>query len=491
MSDLTGIRGFNFRLLAKIAGGLLVVEAGALLLPVAIAAAWGEASLVGLLMSFALMIGVGVLLHNVVGRGANYKVRERDGFWITSAVWVIVPLAGSLPYIATHTLDILNAIFESFSGFSTTGSTVIPHPETLDRSMLLWRALTQWMGGMGLVLLIIAFTTNMGEGSSVLYVAEFSGTVQRRLHPHMARSVRRMWWVYVGETALLVLILQSIEGNWIEALCLGFSTVSTGGFMTSAGGLSHLSTFSQDVVAFFMLVSGVNLALVYNLVTLGWKRLRGSNEVLVYLVIFAVAAVFTGLALMSVGNGAGESFHYAVFHIASTISTSGFFIAPPHHWTFVAVAITFPLIFVGACTGSTGGGIKVKRVMMVVRYIKNYFTRMVHPRAVFNVKVDGIVISDAYINKIFAFVFMYIAFVLGGAFVLMLSGVDISASLAMSAANMANLGPTPITGELGVALDYAILSPIAKTTLMVLMVAGRIEIFALVAIFSKSYWRRG
>lgn len=486
---MMGIHGFNSRLMARIVGGLLLAEAVALMLPVAIAAACGEASLVGLLMSVAVIVFFGVLLRNVAGRGAKYDLREREGFWFTSVVWFLVPMAGALPYITTGTLGALDAVFESFSGFTSTGSTVIAHPETLDRSLLVWRALTQWMGGMGLVLLIIAFARKIGEGSSILYVAEFSGTAQRRLHPHMASSVRRMWWVYVGETVVLVLLLQAMEGDWTEALCIGFSTVSTGGFMTSANGLSHMGAATQSVVAVFMLLSGVNLALIYNVVTLGWKRLRRSNEVMVYLSAFLVAVVFTALSLWSVGNALGESFHYAFFHIASTMSTCGFFIGQPDHWSFVAVAITFPLICVGACTGSTGGGIKIKRVMIVVRYIKNYFTRMVHPRAVFNVSVDGMVIPDAYNNKIFAFVFMYMAFVLGGAFVLMLSGVDISASLAMSAANMANLGPTPITGALGVSLSYAVLPPMAKISLMVLMVAGRIEIFALVAIFSKSYWR--
>ncbi|MBR1517439.1 MAG: TrkH family potassium uptake protein [Bacteroidales bacterium] len=485
------IRRLNLRLIARLTGLLLLMEAVALLLPIAVAAIEGDEVLWGLAASALFAAVVGLLLCHVVGRGAVYEVHERESFWMTSVVWLLVPLMGALPYVATRTMpSAIDAVFESFSGFTTTGASTLSNPRQLPDSLLVWRALTQWIGGMGLILFVVAVFRRIHGGSISLYDAEFSGTVQRRLHPHIATTVRSMWAVYVGETLLLVVILLLLGNNWLDAFCLGCCTVSTGGFMTAADGLSSLSHASQSVIALFMFISGVNLALLYNLFSLKWSRLRQSHEFRTYLLLFLLFAIFTAVALVMKGGPVWASIRYACFHVASMISTCGYFIIPPISTPFVVIAFTFLLILIGACTGSTGGGIKVKRVMIVTRYIKNYFTRMVHPRVVFNVKVDGIVISDDYNNKVFAFVFMYAVFVLGGAFAMSLAGVDFEPALSMSMANMANLGPVPITGDLGVMFSYAMLPDMAKAVLMVLMVAGRIEIFALVAVFSRSYWRR-
>ena len=199
---------------------------------------------------------------------------------------------------------------------------------------------------------------------------------------------------------------------------------------------------------------------------------------------------FRGGAFVLHGNPVMQSFNYSAFHLASTVSTCGLTVTPPEHWPLMASAVTFILIIIGAMSGSTGGGLKLKRIVLLIRYVRNYFTRMIHPNVVFTVRIDKNIISDEYINKIFAFVFMYFLFIVGGSFILTLCDLTIPQAVCMAAANISNLGPTPILGEVGAHITYAALPAVAKWTLILLMLVGRVEIFAILAIVSPAYWRR-
>ena len=416
---------------------------------------------------------------------------SRDSYRITTALWIGVTLVGALPYLLSGAVSTLtDAVFESVSGFITTGSSVVADPAALPVWLRLWRAATQWIGGLGLVLFIMAFFGSVREGSAQLYAAEFSGTQQRRLHPHMSANVRRMWVIYSLMTVVLaILLLLAGNGVW-DSVCLALSTVSTGGFMTSASGLTGYSGLTMSILTLFMFLSGVNVALIYNFFTFHWRRLRRSDEMIVYAVLFAVAVVGCTVAFGVKGNDWGWSLRYSLFHVASTVSTCGFYTATPPVWPFAASVITFLLILSGAMAGSTGGGLKLRRLMTLALYLRNYFTRMLHPNAVFTVRIDREVVPSDYVNKIFGFVFLYILFIIGGAFVLTLGGSGIAEAFCLAAANISNLGPSPIINTMGANLEYAMLPVTSKWTLMVLMLAGRLEIFALIAMLSPTYWKR-
>jgi trk system potassium uptake protein TrkH len=276
-----------------------------------------------------------------------------------------------------------------------------------------------------------------------------------------------------------------------DALCLAFSTVSTGGFVTHSDGVSILSGGGLAVVTLFMFLSGINVAILYRFFTLRWRHIGQDEELHTYLIIFFLSAFVSALCFHTVGDDWFHAIHYSLFHIASTMSTCGFYIPKPDNWSFLVSVMTFVLIIMGASAGSTGGGIKLKRIIILMKYVSNYITRMMHPNAVFRVKVNGEPIDSDYINKIFAFVFLYIAFIVGGAFVLTLCGCSIPDAICMAAANISNLGPSPLINNLGGSLDYALLPALAKWTLTLLMLAGRLELFALIAILSPAYWRRG
>lgn len=491
MPGMKKIRRFNFRLIARLSGTLLTVMGASMVLPIVVSWYCRDGEQFDLIFSAVLMLAAGLFFRNVLGRNAEYDLHEKESFWVTALSWIVVPMVGSFPYLITGVAPtFVDAVFESFSGFTTTGSTILRHLDSQPQGILVWRALTQWIGGLGLIMFVIALFRKLDIGSWHLYDAEFSGTVQRKLHPRISTSVTYMWFVYSGLTIALIVLLLFSGNDPLTSLCLSLSTVSTGGFMISDAGLSSLSTLSLFWVALFMFLGGVNIALLYQLLIGKARALWRSEEFRVFAILLMVAFLSCSVAFICKGNPWSQSLGYSAFHIVSTLSSCGFCLRSPARWPLWVSAVTFVIMILGAMSGSTGGGIKLKRAIILTRYVRNYFTRMIHPNVVFTVRIDSQIIADEYINKIFAFVFLYLFFILGGGFLLTLCGLSIPQAVCMSAANISNLGPTPLVNNMGANIQYADLVPLAKWTLVSLMLVGRVEIFAILSIFSPSYWRR-
>lgn len=486
-----GTPTFNYRLVARLLGMLLNILAALMLLPIAVSVIYGDGSQFGLALSGLLILMLGLFLRNFPGQKASYQLHERESLWYTAIIWIVIPLMGALPYIFTGAVNnFTDAAFESFSGFTTTGSSVLRYVDEAPQGLLVWRSVTQWIGGVGFILFIVAFLRRLNEGSARLYEAEFSGTLQRRLHPRMAKNVVLMLAVYTSLTAVLFLLLLSDGNGFVDSLCTAMSTVSTGGFMNHSSGMAGFSAFSLSAVTLFMFFSGVNLAVLFYFFTFRWRKIRGNEEFFRYLIVFVVAVAVATVAFTLSGASVGHSLSFSLFHVASTLSTCGFYLDNSMVWPTTVSVMTFLLIFIGSSSGSTGGGIKLKRYMIIARHIRNYFVKMIHPRAVLCVKVNNDVVEPAYVRRIYNFVFLYFICVVAGAFVLTVCGEEIPNALCMSAANIGNLGPSPVINNLGANLNYIQLLPVAKWTMMLLMLAGRLEIFALVAVFMPSYWRR-
>lgn len=483
---------FNFRLVSRLLGMLLIIMAIAMTLSIVVSVHYSDGSQFGLGLSALLMLMAGLLLRNFFGVGASYDLTIKESVWITTIIWVAVPLMGALPYLFTSCVTTFtDAAFESFSGFTTTGSSVLPDLDNCPKGLLVWRSTSQWVGGLGLILFIVALLRRLSDGSARLYESEFSGTLQRRLHPRMARNVILMWVVYSGLTLMLMALLM-IDGNdFVDSYCTALSTVSTGGFMTHVDGMAGFSDFTMGCVTFFMFLAGVNLAVLFGFFTGKWRQIFKDEEFRHFLVIFASAIVLCTLAFsFEDGTFRFTNLQFSIFHVASTISTCGFYTKPPEVWPIAVSIVTFLLIFIGASAGSTGGGIKLKRLMIVARSVRNYFLQMIHPRAVMCVKVGGKVVEQDYVNKIYSFIFLYLLFTIVGAFVLTLCGMNIPNAFCMAAANIGNLGPSPVLNNMGANMDYIMLMPVAKWTVITLMLAGRLEIFSLVAVLIPAYWRR-
>lgn len=482
-------RIFNGRLVARLLGTMLLTVAAFMLLPIAVSLYYGDGALQGFGIAVAVLVVMGVFFCNIVGRSPSYEFHEKESFWITGIIWIVVPMVCALPYWLTGVFpNFIDAVFESFSGFTSTGSTVVRHFDGVPKSVLVWRSLTQWIGGMGFILLVIALFKKLKAGTSHLYSAEFSGTVQHKIHPRMTNTVRRMWLVYTIFTVLMLAVLLLIGNDFVDALCLSFSTISTGGFSSRAGSVTSFDWSTQLVVTVFMFLSGINMSLLYYLLRRKLTMLWKSEEFRFYLLVIVVAVALLTLMLITHGIDGLQSLQYSLFQVVSTISTSGYYIAMPGGWMKVIPLFLFLLMFFGACSGSTGGGIKMVRLMILFKYVRNQFLTMMHSRAVVPVKIDGNVIQLSYINKIFAFIFMYFVFMVAGAFVLMCCGLNLSDSMGVITANIANIGP--VIDTLGATWSYADLPVVAKIVIIVEMLIGRLEIFAIIAIFSPSYWRR-
>lgn len=481
----------NYRLMAFICGALLLVLAAAMLLPLVVSLIVDDGALPALLVSEAVNIVLGCLLYFLAGHRHDNELLGRESFWTTAFAWILVPLAGAVPFMLPPlSLSPADAIFESVSGFTTTGSSVLSSPESLPLSLLLWRHISQWLGGLGLMLIIVALHRNLRVGSLRLYDAEFSGTVQRKLHPRIATSVSYMWQVYLILTVVLFAGLLACGNGLRTSFCLALSAVSTGGFLPSADALASANVPSLVLIGLFMWFSGVNVALLHHLFHGRVSTLFRDDEFRTYSAVSLFAALACFLALSFSDGNSWHSLGYCFFHVSSTISTCGLVLDNSVAWPPLVGVVTFLLVILGASSGSTGGGIKVKRIMILRRYVNNYISRMLHPNVVFSVRLNGVSLSGDYVAKVFAFLFLYVLFVVAGGGVLALCGCDIPTALTVAAANIANLGPTPLINSLSPLFSYAALPLAAKVSLMVLMIAGRIEIFALLALFSPAYWHK-
>lgn len=481
----------NLRLLFRILGMLLVIMAISMVLPIAVSLHFGDGSQFGLALAALTILSLGLFMRNFLGTKATKILDVRESYWFTVIIWIAVPLAGALPYLFTNSVQsFTDAAFESFSGFTTTGSSVLKNLDHVPEGLLVWRSISQWIGGVGLILFVVALLRRLNEGSARLVEAEFSGTLQRRLHPRMKRNVLLMWLVYSGLTLALFLLLLLAGNGFVDSFCTALSTVSTGGFMTHSVGLAGFSAISMAFITLFMFLSGINLALLYGLFAGRWRGLLSDEEARRYFIIFVSSVFICFFAFSLAGGFSLHTLGFTLFHIASTVSTCGFYTSTPAVWPATVSVITFLLVFIGASAGSTGGGLKIKRLMIIARYVRNYFVRMIHPNAVLAVKIDGKVVEEQYVGRIFSFVFLYLLLVVIGAFVLTLSGVDIPNSFCMAAANVSNLGPSPVFDNLGASLNYYSLPDFAKWSLMFLMIAGRIEIFALISLILPAYWRK-
>ena len=484
------MKRLNYRLVARLTGMLMLIMAASVVLPIAVSLHYGDGAQYGLAIAGVVMAAVGLLLRNIVGRNASYELHARESFWITSIVWLAVPLCGALPYLFTGVLDrFTDAAFESVSGFTTTGSSVILNPAAIPQGILLWRAITQWIGGLGLILFVIAILKRLNRGSMQLYAAEFSGTQQRKLHPHIAKSVSRMWRIYSFLTLLLVVLLVLAGNGILDSLCLALSTVSTGGFMTTQFGMSGYSNATLAILTLFMFLSGINVALLYNFFTFKWRQFKTNHEFYLYTLLFILAALSCFVAF-SIANG-GFSFsnlQFSLFHIASTVSTCGFYTTPPAVWPFWASVVTFMLILSGASAGSTGGGIKVSRLVVLLKICILEVKRVLHPRMVASIVMSGRPVAQNTIIGVTRYLFTYVLLMGILTALYSLTGTDMIEALSTIVVFLNNVGPAYTV--LGETSHFQYLGNFGYIVLYFTMIIGRIEIVSFVILLHPDFWKQ-
>ena len=431
------------------------------------------------LYALLLTLGVGLILEFAFK--TDKEIERPDGFTIVAFTWLLIPVFGMIPYLflGLHPLD---ALFETVSGFTTTGSTILTNVEALPKSALLWRSLTQWLGGMGVIALFIAILPRLGVGGSQLFELEATGPMPERIRPRFATTARTLWTIYAAFTGVEIVFLRFLSRlPLFDSICISFTTLATGGFTPTTAGIGgYGNPVAEYVIIFFMFLGGTNFLIHYQFFRGNFKVLK-DEEFRLYVILLLVA---TGLLVVSQGLG---SYRAALFQAVSIMTCTGFSTANFATWAFGGQMVLLTLMFIGASGGSTGGAIKVSRVLTLIKHTGVMMRKAISPNAVIPLKYNRRPLPDAVVRDVISFVFLYLLVAIVATVALGFVGLDLQTSLSAVATCMANCGPG--LGAVGPSSNFAFLPAAAKSILIVTMWLGRLELFTIFMIFSPRFWR--
>mgnify|MGYP003551887077 FL=1 len=487
-------RTFNTRMVFRTMGALLLIEAVFMTMALFVSLWYGEADSGVFLLSTIITLLAGVI-GLLVGRRAESRMGEREGYVIVAMVWVVFSAFGLLPYyLSGQVPSLTDAWFESMSGFTTTGATIIPDLEVITHGLLFWRSLTQWIGGMGIIVLSIAILPIFGLNGMQLYAAEVSGLTYEKVSPRIADTAKMMWSIYVLLTVTEVVALWLCGMNVFDAVCHSFSTIATGGFSTHNNSLEFYDSAAiHYTVTFFMFISGINFVLLIYLLR-GKTRYFFKDEELrwysVAVVIFAVLLT-VGLYVARPGWSGVEmerAFRDSIFTVISSMTSTGYTISDYMYWPVVAWVVIFFLMLTGACAGSTAGGIKWVRLAIIMKNGVAEFQRRIHPNAIIPVKLNEKAVPQQTINNIMAFLIFYVFIIVVTVVIFCATGVDFDEAIGSAVSAIGNVGIS--IGQFGPAGTYAEFPVVAKWVMSFVMLIGRLEIFTVLLLFTRALWRK-
>lgn len=480
----------NFKIIFRILGFLLVVEGASMLVAMGVSAIYNDAGLMALLYSSLISIGLGALTL-LATKGAEKKIGKHEGFVIVSLVWVIFSFFGSFPYILSHSIPLLtDAFFETMSGFTTTGSSILNDIESLPNGILFWRSMTQWLGGMGIIVLSLAILPVFGIGGMQLFAAEVPGPTPDKISPRIQQTAKSLWMIYLGFTVAETLLLWAGGMTFFDAINHSFTTMATGGYSTKQASIAYWSSpFIQYVIIFFMFLAGTNFTLSY-LVIHGKFSKAFKNEEFKYYVLFIIGftgIIFSGL-LISTQMDFELAFRDSLFQVVSIITTTGFATADYLTWTPFLTIIIFTLFFFGGSAGSTGGGIKIMRVVLLMKNSYYELRRLLHPNAIIPVRFNKRAVSEQIITNVLAFFMIYIIIFFLSTILFTLIEPDLESAMGAVATSLGNIGPG--LGNVGPAENFQHVHPVGKWFLSFLMLLGRLELFTVLVLFSPAFWKK-
>lgn len=480
----------NGRLICKILGLLLLVEAFFLLLCAGVSIYYGEDDLKAFLYA-ALLNGICGFLLGVAGWKAEKKFTPRDGYLVVTATWVLCSLGGVLPfYLGGYVPTITDGFFECMSGFTSTGFTVIDRINSLPHALLFWRGLTQWIGGLGIVFFTIAVLPFFGVTGVHLFAAETTGPTKDKLHPRIGVTARRIWALYVGLTAVETVLLLLGGMPFFDSLYHSFSTTATGGFSIHSDSIAHYnSPYVEYVISAFMFLSGINFIILILFLKGKHEKLLQHSEFKWYLnsVIICVLITFVALLLTS-DKGVEEAFRKALFQIISIHTSTGFVTEDYSYWPSFIHLIFLYLMISGACSGSTSGGVKSIRLFILFRAVRNEFRRILHPNAVLPIRVNKHSIAPGVVQTSLIMVFLFILIALFAAFIYMEMGFSFLGSLSLVLSCMGSTGVA--MAEFGPQYTCSALPEAGKWLASFLMLLGRLELFTVLLLFTPQFWRK-
>ncbi|NQU54260.1 MAG: TrkH family potassium uptake protein [Bacteroidetes bacterium] len=480
----------NFKIIIRVLGFLIFVEGIAMLLALAVSLIYGESDTYSFLISSGICVSLGGIIA-LLTNGANKDIGKREGFIIVALVWIVFSFFGTLPYILSNSIpNFTNAFFETMSGFTTTGSSILDDIEALPHGILFWRSLTQWLGGMGIIVLSLAILPVFGIGGMQLFVAEVPGPAPDKISPRIRQTAKTLWVIYLGFTITETVLLWIGGMSFYDAICHSFTTMATGGFSTKQASVAYWSSpFIQYVIIVFMFFAGTNFTLSYLALKGKFKSVFKDEEFRYYwiFVLGFTIIIFFGLLITS-QLGVEQAFRDALFQVVSIITTTGFATADYLLWTPFLTIIIFGLFFFGGSAGSTGGGIKIMRIVLLIKNSYYELRRLIHPHAIIPVKFNKRSVDTKIITNVLAFFMLYfIIFAVSTVFFTLIEP-DMESAMGAVATSLGNIGPG--LGSVGPAENFNHISSIGKWFLSFLMLLGRLELFTILVLFSPSFWKQ-
>ena len=490
----------DFLMVLGVLGAFIFFMGFALLLPAGVDLIYDEHTGHSFLLSAGIAFSVGGLLWYFFK--PQQELRIREGFLVVSGTWLSLSLVGALPFVISGVLpSFTDAVFETMSALSTTGSTILggetssgfqnPQIEEIPKSFLFWRSLAHWLGGMGIIVLSLAILPLLGIGGMQLFQAESPGPTTDKLTPRVQETAKLLWGVYVAFTAIeFVLLWVHPSMDWFEAINHAFSTMATGGFSTKNASIAAFdSAYIDWVVIIFMFIAGVNFAMHFRLLRGDYKSFFNNREIRFYSLVIAIGIVIVAGSLFILDKyPILDALRYGAFQVLAIVTTTGFGTDNYEVWNSIGAFFLFLLFFTGGCAGSTGGGIKMIRWMILIRNTAREIKQIAHPKAILPVRIGDQAINRNIQQTVLSFFILYIFIFALGAFIISLFGYDILSSIGASIAAIGNIGPG--WGEFGPTENFAGLPYLGKWVLIILMMVGRLEIFTVLIIFSPAFWRQ-
>jgi len=476
----------NPLLILRILSTILLIEAISFLFCLPVAYIYKE-PVAPFYWSAVITLIISSVFYLISAKSEFEKYSNRDGYLAVTISWIAFSVIGTLPYLISGTIPtFINAFFESTSGFSTTGSSILTDVEVLPYSILFWRSLTHWIGGIGIIVLVIIVLPSLRVTGYQLFSMESS--MKEKIHPKTKGIGYRVLFIYLGLTLAEIILLNIGDMNLFDSICHSFGTIATGGFSTKNISMMYYSSYSQYIVLIFMFLAGTSQVVYYYLVKLNFKKIKQNEELWFYLSVVIIAGALATMILLSNSEKTlEEAFREGYFQVISIITCTGFASVDFLFWPVTALLLIFLLMFSGGSTGSTSGGIKMARHLIVIKNIRNVFIKLNHPKSITLTRLNGNIVAENTNISILSFVVLYLFLFILGTIIVVLTGVDIITASSSVATCMAGIGPG--LGTVGPMSNFAHLPDASKIVLSILMIIGRLEIITVFTIFTRTFWK--
>ena len=481
----------NFQAVLSILGRLLIVYSSAMVIPLILAVINEDSSRMAFLLSIFITILLGLIF--IKQKKLNTRgIGAKEAIATVAAAWILITILSALPYSLSGVVPTyIDALFEASSGLTTTGASIISDVEILPASILLWRSMTQWLGGMGIIVLFIILLPNTGIGAVHLFNAEVPGPMNERIMPRIRETALTLWKIYILLTSVLIMLLWLAGMGFFDAVNHAFTTMATGGFSTKNASIAYFDSFLIEIIiSLFMILAGVNFGIF--LLVLCKKSIKPfrNTELLTYLLIILSATLAIAVSLwLSAGESIEYALRHALFQVASISTTTGYASADFDVWPALAKIILLVLMFIGGCAGSTAGGMKVSRIILLVKSFRSDLKKIVQPHKVTCIQLDGKAVDTITLNRVSIFFFIYMFFFVIASIIMAGTGLEPFDAMSAAAATLGSIGPG--FGVVGPATTYSSISLFGKFVLSICMLLGRLEFFTLLILINSEFWRKG